>query len=414
MKQAMTGDWLERVKADPGSRDEYLDSKQTGLGLRVTRGLNGDRISKTWFVLYRVKGIPKLRRLTLGHYPDLTLADARTAAKEALVKAARGEDPAERIQGLKAAPTIKDLGEAFIEQHAKVKKRSWLKDEQALKRDVYPAWGHRKVHDVSRRDVSHLLQQKRREAPIQANRLLALIRKMFNWGLSHGYVAVNPCHLIEMPAAEVARDRWLSPDELRALWSALERTRGNVPLVFMIRALTAQRGGEVCKMRWEHLDLENGWWSLPGEFTKNKMPHDVPLSPPVVAILRKLAERQTETDGGWVFRGRRIGKPYSNLGHATDALRELSGIDFKPHDLRHTAATLMGREGVSRFIIGKVLNHKDATMTGRYDHSEYADEKRDALNKLATVIERIVGKPLLDDLGDLVGAASGSPDEEAA
>jgi integrase len=391
----MTADWLARVKAEPGSRDEYLDTKETGLGLRVTRGLQGDRISKTWYVLYRVKGSLKLRRLTLGKYPDISLSAARTAAKNALAVAGQGQDPAAPLLAHKAAPTIRDLGEAFIEQHAKVKKRSWLKDEQALQRDVYPAWGHRKAQDVSRRDVGHLLQQKRKDTPVQANRLLALIRKMFNWGISHGYVDVNPCYRIEMPSAESARDRVLSDDELRALWSAMAQTRGNVPHVFAVRILTAQRGGEVCKMRWEHLDLDEGWWSLPGEFTKNKMPHLVPLTAPVVAILRELAARRSASDGGWVFRGRRLGRPYSNLGHATDALRTLSGLEFKPHDLRRTAATLMGRAGTSRFIIEKVLNHKDASVTGVYDRWDYAKEKRAALEALAALLETILGQPLL-------------------
>lgn len=160
-------------------------------------------------------------------------------------------------------------------------------------------------------------------------------------------------------------------------------------------------------MRWDHLNLEEGRWNLPGEFTKNKVSHLVPLSAPVVAILKGLKARRSESDGGWVLRGRRLGRPYTNLGHATDALRQRSGIDFKPHDLRRTAATLMGRAGVSRFIIEKVLNHKDASVTGVYDRHEYEPEKRAALEALAEKLAQIIGRPVLKGLTDSMSEVDG-------
>lgn len=386
MATAMTAQWVERIRELTKDREDHYDTKIAGLGLRVSR--TG---KKVWFVKYRMKGDPKNRRLTLEPYPQMSLADARQAAHDVILRAGRGEDPAGEKQEVKGSATVKALAAAYVERHAKVHKRSWLKDEQALAKDVYPAWGGRKACDIKRKDVIALVEAKAKAgSPIQANRLLALVRKMYNWGISVDLVESNPCLMVVKPAPERRRDRSLTETELKALWAAIESYGGVITPMFKLRLLTAQRGGEVATMRWEDVDLDAAWWTIPAERAKNKHSHRVPLSPPVVKILRELREKRDDKDGGWVFRGRRIGQPFKHFGEPTRVLRERSGVDFVPHDLRRTAGTMMAGLKIPRLTISKIMNHAEAGITGIYDRHSYDPEKREALDTWAKHLLKIV------------------------
>ena len=372
----MTAQWAERVKVSPEeARVDFLDTKVTGLGLRVSSAGK-----KVWFVFYRVKGQTKKKRLTLLPYPLLSLADAREKAHEVILDAANGLDPAQAKQEHLKAPTFERFAEEYIERYAKPKKRSWRKDQDAIKRDLLPVWGERKAHDIKRRDVVLLLDAiADRGSPIQANRTLALIRKMFNWGISRDIIETTPCIQVKPPMPEKSRERVLSEDEIRAVWRAFEQLDPIFEASFKIRLLTAQRGGEVDKMRWADLDFDGGWWTIPAEMSKNKLSHRVPLSKPVVAIIESLIGHSGGKE--WVFLSRK-GMPIRNPQHAADRVVAISGVkDFTLHDLRRTASTYMTRQlKVSRFNLRRVLNHKDTGVTSVYDRNEYDDEKRAALD----------------------------------
>lgn len=388
MANAMTAQWVDRVREETEDRRDYYDTKVAGLGLRVSR--TG---KKVWFVKYRMKGDPKNRRLTLEPYPQMSLVDAREAARETILRAARGEDPAGEKQEIKGSATVKALAAAYVERHAKVRKRSWRKDEQALAKDVLPTWGARKACDIKKKDVIALVEAKMKDgSPIQANRLLALVRKMYNWGMEVDLVDANPCLMVKRPALETKRDRVLSEAELRALWAAIEDYGGVITPIFKLRLLTAQRGGEIATMRWEDLDLDAGWWTIPAERSKNKLSHRVPLSPPVLGILRDLRDRRDGKDGGWVFRGKRIGQPFKHFGEPTRVLRERSGVAFNPHDLRRTAASYMTGEPleIPRLDVSKILNHVETGVTGIYDRHSYDPQKRRALDAWAKHLLKIV------------------------
>src|SRR5262249_38201430 len=145
-----------------------------------------------------------------------------------------------------------------------------------------------KADAIGRSDVRALLDRiVDRGSPIQANRTLALVRKIFNFGIGHDIVPVNPCHQMPRPSPENVRDRVLSPDELRTLWEALEGLGPQIGSLFRLYAFTAQRGGELITMRWDDVDLETAWWNIPGERTKNRRPHRVPLTAQVVGIISR-------------------------------------------------------------------------------------------------------------------------------
>jgi integrase len=281
--------------------------------------------------MYRSGG--RLRRLTLGTYPALGLADARSQAATARHTVAQGDDPAVEKYDARHAPSVSDIAGQYLTLYAKVRKKSWRDDARLLHREVLPAWGHRKAFGITRRDVLVLLDRiVQCGAPIQANRVLALIRKLYNWAISRDLLEHNPCIQVKPPGKEHQRERVLTDDELRLVWRATEPLDPLTAAQLKLRLLTAQRGGEVRTMRWEDIDRESGWWTIPAQMAKNGLSHRVPLSRPVLDLLSVLQAVTGESP--WVFpSGRRQGQPIVDIRKPAKRLCTLSGVLFVPHDL---------------------------------------------------------------------------------
>jgi len=380
----ITAFWLGKVKTPSQGREEWFDETLSGFGLRVS--FSG---KKTWFVMYRIEGDRRKRRLILGGYPQLTLGTARDKAKEALLRASRGEDPGEEKAKRKASPTVQELAEEYLEIYAKVQKRTWKNDAWIINHDLVPAWGGRKAEAIRRKDVIALLDDiAKRGAPIQANRTLACVRKMYNWAISRDILENNPCIQVQPVARENQRDRVLAEDEIKAVWKVIESLNPLMSSLYKLRLLTAQRGGEICLMRWQDLDLVGGWWTIPAEHAKNKHSHRVPLSGPTLKLIRRLQEKVGTME--WVFPSKREGQPIKDTRRAIEAIRKKTGIDFIPHDLRRTVASHMASMGIPRLVISKVLNHAEAGVTSIYDRHSYDPEKREALDAWARRLGEII------------------------
>jgi len=171
------------------------------------------------------------------------------------------------------------LQTSTLDRHAKRHKRSWKEDARILRSEILPAWGPRAIKDITRRDVRVLVEAiADRGAPIMANRTTALISKLFKFTLDDELIDTSPAVRITRPGAEQKRDRVLTDDESRALWTAFDALSLEMGALFKLRLITAQRGGEVASMRWPDVDLEAGWWTIPAARSKNKLAHRVPLS----------------------------------------------------------------------------------------------------------------------------------------
>lgn len=256
--------------------------------------------------MYRHHG--RLRRLTIGTYPGLGLADARDKAKELLHQTALGKDPATEKQVNRGAPTFGELARDYIEMYAKPHKRSWEEDQRMLDHDLLPRWKNSKAQDIKRRDVIALLDSLVQRAPIQANRTLALLRKLYNWAISRDLVDVNPCAQVKMPAKENQKDRVLNEEEIRTFWHGLTTASMTefVRLCLKLQLVTAQRKGEIVGAEWSEFDLNAGWWTIPAGRAKNKLAHRVPLSSLALDILSQI--RVLSADSRWKFvEVRRVG-----------------------------------------------------------------------------------------------------------
>jgi integrase len=390
MAKKLTARTVKSIKPVAGKRLEVFDAAVTGLALRVT-----EQGAKSWCVFYRHRG--RLRRFTIGTIDALTLAQARERARGVLHNASKGADPATEKQDGKKAETIGELADLYIEKWAKPRKRSWKADRNLLDHKVLPKWRPRAIVDISRQDVRQLVESiADAGAPIVANRVAALLSKLFAFALDRDLVTVSPAVRIPRPGQEQRRDRVLSETELRALWEAWDDLPAPMAAFYRLRLLTAQRGGEVASMRWQDLDLEAGWWTVPATSSKNKLAHRVPLNVSAVTILAMLLQT-ADKDAVYVLEAHYRGKGMGARGkrQQAEAAKAFPVENFRGHDLRRTAATLMASGGVARLVVGKILNHAETSVTAVYDRATYDAEKTAALTwwdaKLSAILEQKAG-----------------------
>ncbi len=379
----------------PAVRTDYFDDVVTGLVLRVT-----PRGRKVWGLVCKVRGTT--RRIVLDGYPKLLLADARKAARAALLERAKGDDPTAARQGKRHALTFDALADLYLDRYAKVRKKSWRQDARQLRVFCRGRWRHKLAGEVSRADVRELLAEvTARRSLVIANRLRACLSKVFTWAAAEGYLEASPVAGLPKAGREAPRERVLSDDELRQVWADVAAAEARylatpprtkypdtalsptLALWVRLRILTGQRGGELAALRWSDVDFTRTLWEVPGARFKSGRGHVVPFSPWVERLL--VARRAERPDDDYVLEGGRGVAARAGIGPA------FTVRDFQPHDLRRTCATGLARLGVPRFLIARVLGHTDASVTGIYDRFEYLDEKRDALTKWAAHVARVVG-----------------------
>ena len=318
----------------------------------------------------------------LGAYPNVTLSEARKRARRILNAASEGKDIPAVQREKSRKPVFAKIAEQYLEKHAKANKRNWKEDARLIHKELLPVWRRKRPQDIKRKDVIALLDGiVERGAPIQANRVHALISKIFNWAIERELVEYNPSSNVKKLAKENQRERVLSDEEIGALWAAFKQQSATIGSMFMLRLLTAQRGGEIASMAWKDFDLQNSWWTNPGEITKNGRSHRVPLTPHAVKLLTQL--QATTGNQRWVFPSPSIeGQHITNVQKAAIRVKELSGVgDFVLHDLRRTAASYMASLGVGTDVISKILNHVESGVTAVYNRHSYDPEKRDALER---------------------------------
>ena len=395
----LTARYIDHLKSH-GKRYEVFDSIVPGLAIRMSASGR-----KTFTLYYRHRR--RMRRVGLGRYPDVSLEKARKIAANHRCRVSDGADPAgeKRADQAQDDNTVQALFELYRTRKEKVM-RSWSEVRRILEKEVLPAWRHRRVADIRRRDVRELVEEKAQTAPVQGNRVLERISALFTFAVDQDWIEANPAWRIKKPGQERTRDRVLTRDELRELWPALHETEAKdadgtlkrrlsqtLNDAFLVMLLTAQRCGEVCQMQWSEVDLTTGWWAIPGEVSKNNDPHRVPLTSVVLEILERRTNA-TDADDRYVFSNHRHTCVADRAKKAAAILCN-GGVSFhfRAHDLRRTAASYMGEAGVDRFHIAHVLNHRSvthSTVTAIYDRYRYDKEKRAALEKWHEVLTEIV------------------------
>jgi integrase len=279
---------------------------------------------------------------------------------------------------------VEDLCTRFREEHLPKKRPNTQRQyRDIIDRRILPKLRHLKVAEVTFADVDGLHRKVTKDgAPYLANRCAAVLTKMFTLAIRWGWRTDTPTKGIERNK-EPARHRYLSADELVRLGEALAKHPDQQGAnIIRLLLLTGARSDEVKSMRWENLDLENGIWTKPASVTKQAELHRVPLSAPAWQLLAGLAR---EDGVEFVFPGR-SGSHRSEVNRIWAKLCRASGItDARPHDLRHTYASILVSSGHSLPIIGRLLGHSQPATTQRYSHLQ-DDPLRAATERVGAIV----------------------------
>ena len=374
-----------------------------GFGLRVTAGG-----ARSFILNYVVGG--RERRMTIGAYPDWSVAAAREEAKRLKREIDRGRDPLGDRVAYREAPTVNDLCDRYLEEHA-AKKRSEAEDRRMIERLVRLELGARKVAEITYTDIEGLhrkvtrtsARKKTGGAPYAANRVLALLSKMFSLSIRWGMRADNPAKGVERNPEE-RRIRYLSGDELRRLTDALamhsSQTAANAIWLLL---LTGARRSEVLRATWEQFDIEAGIWTKPSAHTKQKREHRVPLSAPTRQLLAEMkvaAAKQRRDSPAYLFPARLGDGPIADIKSSWRAIcgaADLRGVRL--HDLRHSFASVLASAGLSLPVIGALLGHTQPGTTARYAHL-FDDPLRAAAERVGAVVTG--SKPVAEFPSDVI------------
>lgn len=391
----LTAKAVERLHHDPakGAQQDIKDDATTGLYLRAYAS------GRVWVYRYKLSG--KVRVLMLGDTVTLSLADARQSAREAHAKVRRGIDPGAEAQRAKAEarrmPTVETFMVEYIDRYAKPNKKSWAGDARLLNREVAPVMGRLRLDQVHRRDVIALLDAIRdRGTMVLSNRVLAVVRRMFNFAVERAVLEHTPVERIKA-VRETPRERVLSDEELKRLWESTgpeaQHMHPATRLALRLLLLTGQRAGEVCGMERVELNLDRGVWVLPGVRTKNSLTHTVPLSGLALDTVTEALGLSWSPQ--WVFPAAR-GEGSLTVYGLDQAMQRIFPVDRPtPHDLRRTVGTRLGELGANRLVQDKVLNHKDRTVGGIYDRHSYDRDKRTWLEAWARRLESIIANTVV-------------------
>ena len=389
-RQNLNSNLVSALK-EPG---EYYDTNERSRGLILRVMKSGP---KRWELRYHSSG--KARRYHIGHFPELSLKEARDQVGIIKGKIRLGDDPQDERRQARFNPdalTFAQLVELFNADHMPKLKESTRRDYKSrINKHLLPEFGLMRISSIQRGNVRRLLKPIAEKQPVQANRLHAILSKIFSYAVNEELTDNHPVKGLSKYGQETRRDRYYSKIEIRALWAAFEAEGEPLRSLLMVLLLTGQRLGETSRMKWVDIDAARGVWIIPQGETKGGRTHVVPIIGKAKDILETLHPLSGRFE--YVFTSpMKNDRPVSYFRSVAERTRKVEGCpaDFRIHDLRRTMATYCAGLGVDRTTLGKLLNHRglagDSHVTSIYDRHEYLDEKRRALVRWDHYLEQIL------------------------
>jgi integrase len=392
---ALTDRFVLGAKSDQKPQTDFFDSKTPGLALRVSNGGH-----KAWTFLFTGPDTGKRTRITLGSYPALSLAAARTKASEARGQLQEGGNP-RAIKGRGATEiTFAELVSRYLSDPDKMRLRSIHEIRRRLHRDVLPIIGDIRLAQLTKRDVRDVTDKiMKRQARTAAWNTHKDVRAVLGWAVANDFLQHNPLDRVKPPGGFNVCERVLSDDEVSTLWHVLPTAlSGSKACQHIVKLclITGQRLGEVSGMARTEIDFARKLWSLPGARVKNAHAHSVPLSDLAVKIIRE-ALADIDDDCQFIFPAKDGGGLKSpRITHAICRTQERIGLPlWSCHDLRRTCLDNLARLGVAPHTIAHIANHRSLTKSGvtflHYVQHSYENEKRSALDLWSNRLAAIVG-----------------------
>jgi integrase len=419
----LTDRFLAGLTVEGGRKDRLVfDTACPGLGVRVTA-----KGSRTFLVQWTDPATRRKVREPLGVWGNLTIDQARKAARVRLGSVAKGIDPkAERLR--RRAEAERERAEATLTFNALVEE--WKALHLGRRRPRYAAEAERAIRRglrgllkrpaarISRTDAVDALDQiVKAGKPVTAGRTMAYARACFAWGKRRGKVPENPFAELPISPGATERERVLSDAEVVQVWAAANTLGYPFGPFYKLLILTLQRREEVAGMRWSEIFDDMTRWTLPGARMKNGKPHIVHLSEPARTVLRSIprvegcdfvfsttshrltASANTEPRGKrkqepTPISGFSQGKRYLDTAIAAARAEAAAKLGREPeamtawrvHDLRRTGVTMLAALGFDSIVVDKLLAHQPAKLrgvAGVYQRHDFARERAAALDAWA-------------------------------
>ncbi|SAY22602.1 tyrosine-type recombinase/integrase [Klebsiella quasipneumoniae] len=364
-----------------------------GQGLSLLIEPNG---SKSWRFRYRYAGKPKM--ISLGVYPTITLADARSRRDEARKLVAEGKNPSEVRKEQKIA--LQTESESAFEKIAtewhQMKSAKWSAGYasdimEAFQNDIFTYVGARPIGEIKPLELLNVLRKiEKRGALEKMRKVRQRCSEVFRYAIATGRAEFNPAADLSS-ALEVHQSThfpFLKADEIPGFLRALDSYTGSrlVLIATKLLMITGVRTIELRASLWSEFDLGNAIWEIPAERMKMRRSHLVPLSTQALDLLNEL--KLMTGNYRYVFPGRNDpNKPMSEASINQVIKRIGYGGKVTGHGFRHTLSTILHEKGYDSVWIETQLAHVDKnTIRGTYNHAQYIDNRKCMLQAYANFI----------------------------
>ena len=395
MTKKLTEAAVQRARAPKTGQVFLWDDAVRGFGVRILP--SG---SKTFWFQYRPKGGGSSRMIRIGPYPARTVAKARDAARRYLGEVSDGGNPAaeRRAERMRDKATLRVfLAEGGPYQH-ELDHRGVVNLKPAmssLRRGLHGLMG-KEVSTLTRHDLRAAIDVvKDGRGPGAAQDLRKFARVFLEWCVDGGLITGNPLAGWRRPASTRAErlmatsnsGRALSDDEIRKLWQAAgDESFGSFGALVRLALLTGLRRGELAQIERDR-DLQADRIVVQPEHAKTGAQHEVPLT----QLMRKVIAGAPVTTSKLLFPSAVTGGRIKGWTKFVAGLRQASGVDFRLHDLRRTARTLMSRLGVAEDIAELAIGHVRDDLVRRYNKDEAWEGRGDAFERVSAHIESLIG-----------------------
>jgi integrase len=372
---------LEKILEPISSAPTFsYDTQVKGLAFVVSR------TGRRSFVFCRRLG-NTTRRKVLGHFPEMSIEQARKAALACSAAAAAGENPFDQPEGDIAGITFAELFDKYLRLHAMNHTKRW-QDTKANYRRYLTPWSARSTSSIRRIEVQEFIDSlARKRGKHTANRCLDILKAVINWGIKKELIEHrNPCIGVDKYKVK-PRERFVLPgDEFDRLREAINNEpEDSIRDFFWMCLYTGARKSNVLSMRWDDINLELNTWLI--RDTKNGDAQYVTLTSQAIELLRC---RMKNVSSPWVFPSPRKDAPLACPKSAWRRILNRAGIeDLRIHDLRRTVGSYMAIQGVSSTIIGKALGHRSLQATAIYTRLTQGPVREALENAVAALINRV-------------------------
>jgi integrase len=363
-----TQEGISKLRCPDDKRSvQVCDSQHRGLLLELRR-TDPDR--PTWYVRYKSRDTGKTRYVRLGHFPDLSLTDARARAKDEQAAIQLGADPRAEENAKKAVPTLTEFMEDMYFPHVRTRKRTAAKDEEYYRLRLQAAFGHKRLNQIRRREIQLFHSSLHAEglAPATCNHYLKLLKRAFNLAIQWEIVDMkNPAVGIQQYRELQLTENYMDDEQLKRLLTILKLdSNKSVTSIILWLLSTGARLNEALTAKHEFIDVEHRVWRIPAINSKSGKVRAVPLNDTALEVL---SMQDTKNEFEHVFINRQTGKPYTTIQKVWNRLRNAANLGHvRIHDLRHQHASMLVNNGRTLYEVQQILGHSTSKVTQRYSH----------------------------------------------